>query len=220
MERILVADDDNDLRATVVDALESNGFLVDEAGNGREAIDKVRASRYDVAIVDMVMPGMTGLEVLSEMKRVSPWTKIVFITAFATVDNAVEAIKRGASDYIKKPFRLWELLSVVNRTIEEKKFEEGTRKLDVDRAFASLSSPIRRGILKMLKVSPGMKLSDIAENLKISDNTKISYHLRMLIDSGLVIQDPKKRYSLSPDGDKVFESLKVINSYLSNNKGR
>lgn len=219
MERILVVDDDHDLRLTIVDALQSSGFQVDEAANGNEAIDKVRASRFDIAIIDMVMPRLTGMELLSEIKKISPWTKIIMITAFATIDNAVEAIKRGASDYVKKPFRLWELLSVVNRTIEEKKFEEGTKKMDLDQAFASLSSPIRRSILNMLTSSTGMKLSEISENLNISDTTKVSYHLRMLIDSGLIIQDQKKRYCLSPKGEKVIESLKIINNYLSNNNG-
>mgnify|MGYP005835897833 CR=1 FL=1 len=110
MVKILVVDDDNDLRATIADALSSSGFLVEEAPNGSEAIDKIRSSQYDIAIVDMVMPRLTGLDVLSEIKKISPWTKVIFVTAFATIDNAVEAMKRGASDYIKKPFRLWELL--------------------------------------------------------------------------------------------------------------
>lgn len=215
MERILVVDDDHDLRLTIVDALQSSGFLVDEASNGNEAIDKLRASRFDIAIIDMVMPRLTGLELLSEIKKISPRTKIIIMTAFATIDNAVEAIKRGASDYVKKPFRLWELLSIVNRTIEEKKFEEGTKKMDIDRAFASLSSSIRRSILNMLSSCSGMKLSEITENLKIADSTKVSYHLRMLIDSGLIIQDNRKRYCLSPKGEKVIESLKIINDYLS-----
>lgn len=216
MERILVVDDDNDLRLTIVDALQSSGFQVDEASNGNEAIDKMRSTRYDIAIVDMVMPRVTGLELLSEIKKISPRTKIIIMTAFATIDNAVEAIKRGASDYVKKPFRLWEFLSIVNRTIEEKKFEEGTKKMDIDQAFASLSSPIRRNILNMLSSCSGMKLSEITENLKISDTTKVSYHLRMLTDSGLIIQDQKKRYCLSPKGEKVIESLKIINNCLSN----
>lgn len=220
MEKILVVDDDHDLRSTIVDALQSSGFQVDEASNGNEAIDKVMASRFDIAIIDMVMPRLTGLELLSEIKKKSPRTKIIIMTAFATIDNAVEAIKRGASDYLKKPFRLWELLSVVNRTLEEKKFEERTKKMDIDQAFASLSNPIRRSILNMLSSSSGMKLSEITENLKISDNTKVSYHLRMLIDSGLIIQDYKKRYGLSPAGEKVIESLKIINNYLSNDRDK
>lgn len=216
MKKILVADDDDDLRATIVDALSTSGFSVDEAKNGDEAIDKVRSSQYDIAIVDLVMPKQTGLEVLSEIKKISPWTKIIMVTAFATIDSAVEAMKKGASDYIKKPFRLWELLSIVKRTIEEKKFEEGTKKLKVDQTFSSLANPIRRNILRMLKSAPGLKLSEVAENLKITDSTKVSYHLRMLIDSGLIIQDERKRYCLSPDGEKALESLKILNSYLSN----
>lgn len=211
--KILVADDDNDLRATIVDALSSAGFLVEEASNGSEAIDKIRASQYDIAIVDMVMPRLTGLEVLSEIKKISPWTKIIFVTAFATIDNAVEAMKRGASDYIKKPFRLWELLSIVNRTIEEKKFEEGAREIEVDKTFVSLANPIRRSILKMLKSAPGIKLSEIAENLRISDTTKVSYHLRMLTSSGLILQDQKKRYCLSSEGEKVLETLRTLNDH-------
>jgi DNA-binding NtrC family response regulator len=216
MKRILIADDDNDLRATIVDALSSSGFQVDEASNGIEAIEKIASSPYDIALIDMVMPRVTGLELLSEIKRISPGTKIIIMTAFATVDNAVEAIKRGASDYIKKPFRLWELLSVVNKTIEEKRFEDETRKLNMDQAFTSLSNPIRRSILRMLRSNSGMRLSEITDTLKIADNTKVSYHLRMLIDSGLVFQDNKKRYCLTLEGEKVLESLKLLGQYLEN----
>ncbi len=208
MKKILVADDDNELRATIVDALQSAGFLVDEATNGSEVIDKIRSSKYDIALIDMVMPRLTGLEVLSEIKRTSPWTKVIFITAFATIDNAVEAMKRGASDYIKKPFRLWELLSVINKTLEEKKFEDATTQPKMDKTFVSLSSPIRRDILIMLKSAQGMKLSEISEKLVITDNTKVSYHLRMLTDAGLIFQDEKKRYSLSPEGEKVVDYLR------------
>ena len=87
------------------------------------------------------------------------------ITAFATVENAVDAIKKGASDYISKPFRIEELLTTIRRVIEEGRFEEGITKLDLDYTLSSLANPIRRNILRLLNSRKRYVLWNLSESL-------------------------------------------------------
>jgi len=97
-----------------------------------------------------MMPKETGIDALTEIKRLRPKIKVVMITAFASVEKAVDAIKKGASDYISKPFKIEDLLTTIRRVLEEAKFEACLNKLDIDHALHSLVNPIRRNILKLL----------------------------------------------------------------------
>ena len=103
-ESILVVDDEPDMRIALTHALGRSGYLVETASSGFEALEKFRRERFSLIITDLKMPEMSGMQVLKEVKKVSPEVPVIMITAYGTIGNAVEAMKEGASDYILKPF--------------------------------------------------------------------------------------------------------------------
>ena len=96
IKRILVADDEESIRWVLSKALSKQGYQVDLAGNGEEALALCRKQPYDLAVLDIKMPGMTGLDLLSKLQEISPETLVVIMTAESSMKNAVEAMKRGA----------------------------------------------------------------------------------------------------------------------------
>ncbi len=215
MKNILVVDDDTELRANLSKILRDKGYHTDEAPTGKEAIEKVIPKEFDIVLLDLMMPKMSGMDVLVEIRKLRPRTKVIMITAFATVDNAVEAIKKGASDYISKPFKIEELLTTIRRVLEESRFEEGIKKLDMDFTLSSLTNSIRRKIIKLLHRNKGMHLMEITRALDIEDHTKVVFHLKMLKDSEIIGQDKRKSYFLTKEGEKTLECLKILENYLS-----
>ena len=116
---VLIADDDPAIRLVVRHRLEADGLHVEEASDSHAALEALRTGRFDVALVDIIMPGMGGLEVLSTAKAESIRTLIIVITAASTMNNAVEAMKRGAHDYLTKPFANLDLVAAaVRRAVE------------------------------------------------------------------------------------------------------
>ncbi len=117
--RVLVADDDPAIRLVVRHRLEADGCRVEEAADSQAALEALRSGRFDVALLDIIMPGMGGLEVLSAAKAESIRTIIIVVTAASTMNNAVEAMKRGANDYLTKPFSNLDLVAAaVRRAVE------------------------------------------------------------------------------------------------------
>lgn len=113
MSRILIVDDDYSMRAALSQSLESCGYSVETAQNGEEALSMFQKGRYEAVITDMRMPKISGLDVLRGVKKISPQTAVILITAYGTVNTAVEAMKEGAAEFIMKPFSLSDLESVV-----------------------------------------------------------------------------------------------------------
>lgn len=108
-ERLLIVDDDQLMRTALYESLSSFGYEVDTAENGADALVKFREGQFAVVITDMRMPGMSGMDVLRGVKRISPQTPVILITAYGTVSTAVEAMKEGAAEFIMKPFSLDDL---------------------------------------------------------------------------------------------------------------
>ncbi len=115
LHRILVADDEESMRWVLSKALRKKGYSVDLAADGNQALSQVREQSYDLVIVDIKMPGMGGLEFLDKGRELRPDLLVVVMTAEASMKNAVEAMKRGAYDYITKPFDL----EVIDAIIEK-----------------------------------------------------------------------------------------------------
>ncbi|HEX2524523.1 MAG TPA: response regulator, partial [Terriglobia bacterium] len=118
MGKILVVEDNDVLRSSVVQALVETGHVITEVGDGEEATERLQQESYDVVLTDMRMPKRSGLEVLRFAKQVNDLTVVIMMTAFATIESAVEAMKSGAYDYIQKPFELEELEVKINRALE------------------------------------------------------------------------------------------------------
>jgi len=112
---ILVVDDEPLIRDTLAEYLGQEGFAVVACASGEEALARTRERRFDVALCDVQLPDMDGLQLLERLHRVSPETFVLLITAYATVENAVEAFQRGAHDYLMKPILLDEVLAKVRR---------------------------------------------------------------------------------------------------------
>ncbi len=114
---ILVVDDELLIRETLVEYLGQEGFTVVACSSGEEALDQAEERRFDIALCDVHLPGLDGLELLDRLQRISPETFVLLITAYATVESAVEAFQRGAHDYLMKPILLDEVLSKIRRLL-------------------------------------------------------------------------------------------------------
>ncbi|PYQ10985.1 MAG: hypothetical protein DMH00_09505 [Acidobacteria bacterium] len=121
MKNILIAEDESTLREGLSQAFSENGFKVVQAASGREAMEKLERQGFDLVVTDLKMPGGDGLEVLRRSRNVNEDTPVIIMTAFGTVEGAVEAIKQGAYDYIQKPFSIDELEVKIQRALEHRR---------------------------------------------------------------------------------------------------
>ena len=128
MPRILVVDDERAIRNTLREILEYEKYMVDEAQNGQEAIEKVQSNDYDLVLCDIKMPGIDGIEVLDKILEQGE-TPVIMISGHGTIDTAVEAIKKGAFDYISKPLDLNRLLVSVRNALDRSRLLTETRNL-------------------------------------------------------------------------------------------
>lgn len=118
-KNILVVDDEIGIRQSLQKILEKEGYAVETASNGEEAFRIIRRGDVDLLITDIRMAGMDGVELLKVSKSVSPFTEVIMITGYASVDTAVDSMKQGAYDYITKPFKKADIIRAVNKAIEK-----------------------------------------------------------------------------------------------------
>jgi len=126
---ILVVDDEPGMREFLEIMLTKEGYGVSIARNGEEAIEKLRKESFDLAIVDIQMPGINGIEVLRNVQEKNYDTTIIMITAFASHESAIEAMKLGAYDYITKPFKIDEIKLVIKKSLDKKVLEQENTRL-------------------------------------------------------------------------------------------
>jgi len=129
---ILIVEDGQTQREQLRDFLRSEGHAVSEAENGEQALRIVFNGHFDLILLDYKMPGMDGVEVLKEVKRLNPEIDVIIITAYGTIETAVEALKLGAYDYITKPVDLDELVILANRLAEQRQLIQENRILKED----------------------------------------------------------------------------------------
>jgi two-component system response regulator PilR (NtrC family) len=138
VEKILVVDDEPSLREVLSIMLKRAGYFVTSVTDGEEAVELVQKEIFDLVITDLRMPKIDGMEVLKAVKSASPETVVLIITAFATADSAVEAMKHGAYDYLTKPFQVDEVQLIIRNALEKRRLT--TENMLLKREMASQSS--------------------------------------------------------------------------------
>jgi two-component system response regulator HydG len=175
---ILVAEDDRDFRELLTEVFKASGYEVDEARDGGEAVELVRRKKYDVVVSDVQLPVKDGMELLEESKFISSDTEVIIITAYGTMDSAVEAMKKGAFDYLQKPFSIPELEMRVERALSHRSLvKEVTylrREQDVIYRLEDIvgESEAIQGVLSEVK-----RLADEEANVLVSGETGSGRHL-------------------------------------------
>ena len=128
-EMIHIIDDEPIIHEVLGDLLTLEGYEVENSYSGEEALDKHASQSFDLILLDLLMPGIGGIEALKKLKKINPQAIIIIITAYASVESAISAMKIGAYDYIQKPFKHDELLLMIKRAIEHKKLQEENLRL-------------------------------------------------------------------------------------------
>jgi len=142
--KILIVDDDEITRIGCERILEISDYQVDLAENGVEGLEKLRAKEYDLVVTDLMMPQMGGMEFLQEIRKVDEKIIPIVITGYATIENAVDAVKMGAYDYLAKPFTPDEFRAKVDRAIEKRRLLLETEKLRQERDKNRLEHSIEK----------------------------------------------------------------------------
>jgi putative nucleotidyltransferase with HDIG domain len=121
--KILIVDDEKAIRDLIHEGLMSEGYHCEEAGNAGEALSHLRGSYADLVLLDIKMPGKSGMELLPEIKECYPDVAVIMATVIGDVDTAVKCMREGAYDYITKPFRLDEVVHAVKKAMEQRRLE-------------------------------------------------------------------------------------------------
>ncbi|MBX2934497.1 MAG: sigma-54-dependent Fis family transcriptional regulator [Ferruginibacter sp.] len=158
MANILIIDDEKSIRKTLTEILSYEGYKIDEAGDGEEGLKKYTDKEYDVVLCDIKMPKMDGIEFLDKAKDVNPDVPVIMISGHGNVDTAVEAVKKGAYDYISKPPDLNRLLITLRNALDKQSLVTETKvlKRKVGKALEMIgdSGPINKIKDTIEKVAP------------------------------------------------------------------
>ena len=183
--KVLIVDDAPDTLDIIQKLLSFEGYEVILAATGEEGVKKVEEEKPDVVLMDISLPGIDGTEALKRIRTINPIQSVIMLTAFATVENAIQALKEGASDFVKKPFENEHLIHIVNqaleksRTLTEKEeLEEEVRRLSITddltglynhrHFFKTLESELTR--MKRQKTSLSLLMLDV-DNFKRYNDT-------------------------------------------------
>jgi signal transduction histidine kinase len=120
--KILVVDDEETVRATLEIVFVREGYAVETAATSSEALKKLSRAIFDLVITDLRLEDLNGVRILTETKRISPGTEVIIVTAYASLDSAIQAVRQGAYDYLVKPFNLDDLVLTARRGLERRKF--------------------------------------------------------------------------------------------------
>ena len=165
MPNILVIDDEESMRVGCVQTLTGEGYRAQAAGNGIQALEMAQRESFDLVILDLRMPGLSGMEVLDKLKEYDPGVVAVVITGYATIESAVEAMKRGAFDFLPKPFTPEALLTIVKRGV-------GRKRLTLENVCLRLALDERMGPDAVVGRSPAMmKVAELVQKVAPTDST-------------------------------------------------
>jgi DNA-binding NtrC family response regulator len=152
--QLLLVEDDNAMREMLESLFRQEGYVVSEAASASAALDLARETDFDVVLSDIKMPGKSGLELVGELRELRPDTPVVLMTAFGSIDTAVDAMRAGAFGYTTKPFQPEEVIRTVKRALDRRAVEDANRKLrDVATSFKELigDSPSMRNVFSIIR---------------------------------------------------------------------
>ncbi len=122
--KLLIVDDEHDFLETMVKRLEKRNFLTQGAENGARALERIEHQPFDVVVLDVMMPGMDGIETLREMRKNKPLIEVIMLTGHASLESGIEGMKLGAFDYIMKPANIEDLVKKIYQASEKKTAHE------------------------------------------------------------------------------------------------
>jgi len=202
--KILIADDHEFVRRGLKDIL-ADAFAnlrVTEAGNGQEILELARKQVWDVALLDIKMPGRSGLEVLQDLKELHPKMPVVMISAFPEADYALRAFKLGAVGYVSKQGASDELLAAVRKVIAGGRYvtpslaEKLAATLSGEASESPHESLSNRELEVLRQVASGKTIKEVAAELSLSEKTIATYRLRLAKKMGLSTNVELARYAI------------------------
>lgn len=175
--KILIAEDEEITLNNILDTLQDEGYDVSGTKNGSDALMKMEKEHFDLLITDIKMPGLSGMELLGKIKEKYPVTEVIIITGFGSIGSAVEAMKKGALDYIAKPFDLDELTMKVKKIMDQSALKKEHRALKVYFGMNKKITLIAKseGMKKILNTIEGIKDSDF--NMLLTGETGVGKSL-------------------------------------------
>ncbi len=197
--KVIVVDDEKSIRDGCLIILKDAGYVVDTAEDGQAGLEKIEAGEYDIAIIDLKMPKLSGIEVIEAIRRKGVEIVPIVITGYASISSAVEAMKVGAYDYLSKPFTPDELLYIMQRAEETVRLRKVERKLLKERERSLKDIAYEKGRLKTI-------LESIGDGIIVTDS-----------EGRIVLTNPALRDLLDeddPDNDKTAELVEKIGDAL------
>lgn len=179
--KILIVDDSKNIRITIQHLLENENHEFDIAMNGEEALDKILTNEFDLVFLDIRMPTMDGMEVLREIRKKGNKTPVVILSAYGTVDNAVEAMKLGVVDFMTKPFTPTEIRELLQSFEKREALTEEEEEPEKELSLAELEQYVKR----LISSEKYEKAMDILKKYleKYQDSGIIYYYLGLLSES-------------------------------------
>jgi DNA-binding NtrC family response regulator len=191
-KKILIVDYEKNIRTTISAYLLSLGYELEMAVNGQEALDKLKDFRYDLVLLDIKMHIMNGIQVLEEMERLEDKTNVIMMTAYGTIENAVESMKLGAVDFISKPFTLEDLKTVIDAVFSRKELTESSvagfkeliefaKKCINEKKFDKAIEYLKKAMVEKLESPEPQNLLGVLYELK-GDLSKAGKHYRAALE--------------------------------------
>jgi two-component system response regulator AtoC len=166
-DRVLIVEDEKLIRWSIKSRLEEKGYIVSEVDSGKKAFDLLEEEDFDLMLLDFRLPDTTGLEILRRVRQEAPETSVVMMTAYGTVESAVEAMKLGAFDYLTKPVNLDELTVIVNKALETTSLRREVRRLRREQREI-------HGAMRLIGSSPAMlEVMELVEKVCASQATTV-----------------------------------------------
>lgn len=208
--RILVIDDEPGIREGCKRALTPHGYTVHTAENGEQGLQRIQSDDYDLALIDVMMPGISGIDLISHIHERDPETVCIIITGYATVELAVTAIKKGAYDFLTKPFTSDDLLLVVNQGMERRQLSLEARRLQkIEEEAQKLAAEKAR--LEELDRAKVAFIRLVTHELQ-APISAISTYLDLLLNE--YIPPEKQREVLERSQERAQEQLALISDLL------